>query len=317
MQLLTRLLRARRSLVLLALLATLGALGVNLYWNRILSGMIDALQRGVAPSGVDVARTALVMLASAASAYGMGLSAGWVCECLAHDLRVGYARHIAHMRYAQIEQLGAGEGISKLQNEIGDVSMFLRNNLFDFAADIVRFVATFAWLLWLNPVLALLANAPCALLLWYTAYSSRAISEVALRSQQANTAMGGFSETLIAVFPVLRLFDAAPLLRRKYRAALDSWADASVREEARRARLMSLSALLSCLPLLLLFLVGGLQIVNGMSSIGVLYIFVNLSGNVSGVLMNMPGRIAQFRRFEVNMGRLAPSVEVAAGRKRA
>jgi ABC-type bacteriocin/lantibiotic exporter with double-glycine peptidase domain len=106
------------------------------------------------------------------------------------------------------------------------------------------------------------------------------------------------------------------MVRAEYDAALQGWQEASVREEHRRARLMSLSAMLSSLPLLLLFLVGGTQIFAGETTIGILYVFVNLSGNVSGVMMNLPGRIAQFRRFSVNIQRLAPTVCIPTGGER-
>ncbi len=66
--------------------------------------------------------------------------------------------------------------------------------------------------------------------------------------------------------------------------------------------------------LLLLFLIGGTQVIQGTATIGTLYAFINLSGNVSGVMMNMPGRIAVFRRFTANMNRIEPYVSIDTGR---
>lgn len=74
--------------------------------------------------------------------------------------------------------------------------------------------------------------------------------------------MNGFADTLITVFPVIRLFDAEALILSKYNTTLEEWERASLLEKRRRAKLMSLSALLSCIPLLLLFLVGGIQIIQ-------------------------------------------------------
>ncbi len=48
--------------------------------------------------------------------------------------------------------------------------------------------------------------------------------------------------------------------------------------------------------------------INGVITVGTLYIFLNLSGNVSGVMMNMPGYITAFRQFSSNMNRLSPQV---------
>jgi|GEM_PF-3927362 len=49
------------------------------------------------------------------------------------------------------------------------------------------------------------------------------------------------------------------------------------------------------------------------TTIGTLYVFINLSGNVSGVMMNMPGRIAVFRRFLANMKRIEPFINIKDG----
>lgn len=74
-----------------------------------------------------------------------------------------------------------------------------------------------------------------------------------------------------------------------------------------------INRLFSYIPLLILLLIGGNQIIQGTTTIGTLYIFINLSGNVSGVMMNMPNRIAGFRRFVANMQRLEPSVLIENG----
>ena len=78
----------------------------------------------------------------------------------------------------------------------------------------------------------------------------------------------------------------------------------AVNAEKVKARLMSLSGILSCLPLALLLLVGGTLVVKGSLSLGMLYVFINLSGNVSGVMMNLPSHLAAFRRFQGNLERV-------------
>ena len=50
--------------------------------------------------------------------------------------------------------------------------------------------------------------------------------------------------------------------------------------------------------------IGGLFVIKGRMSLGDLYIFINLSGNVSGILMNMPSFIGQFRVFMGNVQKL-------------
>jgi ABC-type multidrug transport system fused ATPase/permease subunit len=128
------------------------------------------------------------------------------------------------------------------------------------------------------------------------------------RSQQAKGQMNQYAETLLTLFPIIRLYDAARMTIGGYTGAVKVWENYTVKAERKKAKLMSLSAILSQMPQLLLFLVGGHRTISGMLTVGTLYIFLNLSGNVSGALMNMPGHIAAFRQFSANMKRLSPHI---------
>ncbi len=308
MSLLIKLMHRRIGLVLLPVGGSIFAISVTLWWNMQIGSIINTINSGDTATAGSILTAAATMLLSAAAACLLSICSGWTCETLAHDLRMGYARYFSALSLTEIENINVGEQLSKLQNEIVEVTNFLRSNFYSFIDDLVRFSGTLTFLLILDPKLTLLANAPVIIIICYTGFSSRIIGEAALICQQANGQTNGFTETLISVFPVMRLFDAASLIREKYDAALKKWENAGIKEESRRAVLMSLSAILTCIPLLLLFLIGGSQVIRGTALIGTLYIFINLSGNVSGVMMNMPGRIAVFRRFSVNMKRLEPFI---------
>jgi len=314
MILLMKLLQKRILLVMLTVCISIFYIIVSLWWNEQLSSIIDIIHAKASVSAGTVMMAAVTILLSAGMAYLQGLCSGWTCENLAHDLRMGYAEHFTALSVSQVEELNAGKQLSILQNEIADISGFLRSSLFTFADDLIKFIGTFFWMLWLNPRLTVLSNLPTVFIIGYTVYSSKVIGRFAQESQQANAAMNGFADTLITIFPVLRLFDANPLIQEKYDGALEEWKRASILEERKRAKLMSLSALLSCIPLLLLLFIGGSQVIHGSTTVGDLYIFINLSGNVSGVMMNMPGRIALFRRFLANLKRAEPYVSIDTGR---
>lgn len=297
----------RRGLLLLGTVGlSLLALAVSLWWNALLGGIIDGIGAGEPPGKPALMQGAAAVLLSAGLACGLKLLTGWTCETLAHDLRMGYARRLASLPAEELEDLNAGEQLSRLQNELGDVSDYLKNNLFQLADQAVRFVGTAAFLLWLNPELTLWVYLPCFLILAYVFFSSRVIQSAARQTQQKKLRMNGFADTLLTLFPLVRLYDAADLLRRGYREALGQWREKNIRLERARAGLMSLSALLACIPTLLLLLLGGAQVLQGKEHLGTLYVFLNLSGNVSGVFTNMPGYLAAFRGFSANMERLEP-----------
>jgi ABC-type multidrug transport system fused ATPase/permease subunit len=142
----------------------------------------------------------------------------------------------------------------------------------------------------------------------YVVWSSKIIGLATEQSQQAKGEMNQYADTLLTLFPIIRLYSATHMTLNGYINAIATWENHTIRLERKKAWLMSLSAILSSIPLLLLFLVGGHMTMNGILTVGTLYIFLNLSGNVSGVMMNMPGYITAFRQFSANMKRLSPHI---------
>lgn len=106
------------------------------------------------------------------------------------------------------------------------------------------------------------------------------------------------------MFPVIQIYGVYGLIKEAMSANLSEWGDANIEKERISARLMSLSGVLSFVPLLLLLGFGGFMVIHGTISMGTFYIFINLSGNVSGFLQNMPGIYAAFRRFGASVDRL-------------
>lgn len=308
MALLIKMLRKQKALAAVAACVSGLAAAVTLWWNAQLSGIINLVSVGTAPPWATLATALVTMLAMCATGYAKGYLSGYACERMTHDLRMGYARGFMALPLAACERLNAGEQLSTLQNEIAGVSSYLNTSLFQLFDDGVRFLTTFIWLLLLSPSLTLLTNLPVFLIMAYVVWSSKMIETATARSQQAKGRMNQFADTLLTLFPILRLYDASRLTMDGYASAVNAWEGHTVRAERTRARLMSISALLTKLPLLLLFLMGGHMAIQGVLTIGTLYIFLNLSQNVSGVLMNMPGHISAFRQFTANMKRLEGKV---------
>jgi ABC-type bacteriocin/lantibiotic exporter with double-glycine peptidase domain len=283
---------------------------VALWWNAQLGGIIDTVSMRNPLTAITIIRALIAMVLTSAAAYVKGILSGYTCESMTHDLRMGYARHFASLPIAEVEELSTGEQLSRLQNEIVDVSGYLNGNFFQLLDDNIRFISTLAWLLIMNASLTVLANLPALIIIIYVVWCSKTISKATERSLQAKSRMNEYADTILTLFPIIRLYDAAKMMHGGYRGALQEWESQTIHAERTRARLMSLSALLSTIPLMLLFWVGGNMAIGGVITAGTLYIFFNLSGNLSGVLMNMPSYIAAFRQFAVSMKRLAPSVSI-------
>lgn len=307
---LIKLIKRRSLLVMAAVLSSGLCAAAALLWNSRLGTFIDLVSAGQFPPMRAVLSALAVLAFTGGAAWLKGMLSSFACESMAHDLRMGYVRRIAECCIPEIEALNAGEQMSGLQNEIADVSGYLNASLFQLFDDAVRFFTTILWLLLISPSLTLLSNLPVVPILFYVMWSGRIIQKAAGRSQEAKTGMNGYADTLLTLFPVIRLYGASKLMLCGYRKALTEWQDHTVSLERTKARLMSLSGLLSSIPLMLLMLFGGGRVIGGTITIGTLYIFLNLSGNVSGVMMNMPGYITSFRQFLANMERIGPKIVI-------
>jgi len=300
--------RKRLFLALAAVLASALLVTVTLWWNTQLSGIINTISEGNTLSKNVIILSTIIMLAMCTANFLKTYISEFVCEILTHDLRMGYARYFSSLPLSEIEKLNAGEQLSKLQNEIAEVSRYINGNLFQLINDSITFIATITWLLFINARLTLTVNLPVVVIMVYVFYSSKIISTATERSQLARGQMNKYADTLLVLFPIIRLYEASQMMLLNYNKEVSEWEYQTVRAERIRARLMSLSGLLSSIPLMLIFYVGGNMVINDILTFGTLYVFLNLSGNVSGVMMNMPGFIASFRQFSVNMRRLMPMI---------
>ena len=313
MPLLIQLFRRRFTLFLTVVaLCGLTAL-ITIWWNSQLSIIINSVSAGIYVSLKITAAALIILIINGVCLYFKNLVSAYLCELITHDLRMGYARHFTMLSIPEIENLGTGQEVSRLQNEIAEVSVYINSNLFQLIDDTVKFVFTLVWLLTLNSWLVFFANGPGLLILVYVFYSSIVISRATQLSQLARGRMNRHADSLLNLFPVIKLYNAEKMMNVNYNNEINEWERQTVKSELVQARLMSLSGVLSHVPLVLLFLMGGGMAVNGTLTVGTLYIFLNLSGNVSGVMMNMPGYIAAFRKFSANMKLLEKRFTPEAG----
>ncbi len=277
---------------------------VTLLWNSRLAVIIDYVSEGVKVPTDYLVITIVILLSMVIVTAIKNLVAGYTCEKVNHGIRMWYAGRYAKMNLSQLENISTGTEISKLQNEVNEITDFISTNLLQRVDDLINFVFTFSWLLIINWKLTLAANLFSLLVMVYAMYTSKIISKMTIKSRQEAGRMNSLAGSVSELFPVIKIYNAAAMMCRNYEFYVQNWETAGKKEERTRAKLMSLSAILSSVPLMLILLVGGSMVIGGTLELGTLYVFINLSGNVSGILMNMPSHIARYRRFTANVKRV-------------
>ena len=304
-----RLFQKQKGMALLTLLCCVGSVVSTLLWNKELAELIDGVQAGHGLDRSCVVRCAGCLVLAALLQGGMQFLSAYAGEYAVHDLRMKLAEMTMKREYASVIKESSAELISVQQNEMEEISRYLSDDLFTLCSTVVNFVFNLAFLLTQNATLTLLYLIPVAGMAVYTTLSGKVIYRYTKREQEQQKRMNGVAGILLSLFPVVRIYEAEGLLKENYRLRIGGWKDAVVKQEKTKATLMSVSGMLSCIPLVLLVLVGGRMILQGRLTIGLLYVFVNLSGNVSGVMINISVHLANFRRFCGNLERVWESME--------
>lgn len=312
MKLIRKLIQLHKVLFTTTMIVTCFAVFMNLYLNNFLASLIDRL--GSASSFKDMmSETSLsalllfvvfILLVLTASEYLSSFLASYTCEYFAHEMRMGYARFYLQSDVRTLSKLNVGEEQSAMQNELSEISAYLNENLFSLTKQFISFMLTVVFLIYQSPKLAVFSILPVAPLIIYCSFSSKIIKNYTEQCQESKKEINGLSGILLELFPIIQVYDAYNLINATMNERLAEWQNASIKKERIAAKLMSLSGVLSFVPLLLLLGIGGMMVIRGEITLGVFYIFINLSGNVSGFLQNMPNIYAGFRRFSAAVGRL-------------
>jgi ABC-type bacteriocin/lantibiotic exporter with double-glycine peptidase domain len=303
-------------MIFLTFAADIIFLAVNLVWNKYLANLIDLVTAGNA--GMDGAGNSSIhgmlvelLIIFAAFIFMSGANAfisGVTTARINYELRQNYiesiARNSVSFMRSKERAVSGGEMTSVLLNEFNAVSVFISENLFFIFDSFIKFLGTFGWFIFLNPFLAFSSNLPVFLIILYVSFSSKILKNYTIKANEENAKLNGVTESLMSLFPVIRLYQAQKFILTNYTNRLEAWEKLNISMEKKKALLMSISAVMTCIPLLLLILIGGNLVIKGQMTVGELYIFINLSGNVSGILMNMPSFIMQFRIFAGNLQKI-------------
>jgi len=315
MKLVFRVFQSRKRTVYLTILCCCGSVLASLLWNKELAVLIDGVQAGLGLDGERVVWCAGYLVFAALFQGGMQFLSAYAGEYAVHDLRMRLATVTMRREYASVVKENSAELISVQQNEMEEINRYISDNLFTLCTTVINFVFTLLFLLMQNVKLTLLYLIPVAGMAVYTTLSGKVIYRYTKKEQEQQKKMNGVAGTLLSLFPVVRIYEAEALLKQSYRSRIAGWKNAVVTQERTKAKLMSVSGMLSCIPLVMLMLAGGRMILQKTLTIGMLYVFINLSGNVSGVMINISVHLANFRRFCGNLERVWKSMETEGERE--
>ncbi len=295
--------------IFLTFLFDLLFLAVVLVWNRQLAVLIDLVTSGHTVTKSIIMNLVVILAAYILMSGATTFVSGLTCSGINYSLRQNYIQKISNHNLPT-QKLNGGKEASVLLNELTAVSNFISENLFFMFDSLIKFIGSFGWLIYLNPFLAITSNLPVFFIIIYISFSSKILQKYTLKTNEENSKINSVTDSLMNLFPVIKLYQAQKMILKNYSTLLTEWEKLNISMEKKKALLMSISAVITNIPLLLIILIGGKLVIMGKLTLGELYVFISLSGNVSGILMNMPSFIMQFRIFGANLNKLNAPVIV-------
>ena len=295
--------------IFLTFLFDLFFLAVVLVWNRQLAVLIDLVTSGQTVTKSIIMNLVVILAAYILMSGATTFVSGVTCTGINYSLRQNYIQKISNQNLPT-QKLNGGKEASVFLNELTAVSNFISENLFFMFDSLIKFIGSFGWLIYLNPFLAITSNLPVFFIIIYISFSSKILQKYTLKTNEENSKINSVTDSLMNLFPVIKLYQAQKMILKNYSTLLTEWEKLNISMEKKKALLMSISAVITNIPLLLIILIGGKLVILGKLTLGELYVFISLSGNVSGILMNMPSFIMQFRIFGANLKKLNAPVIV-------
>ena len=138
MKIMKKLVKLHKILFGIAVLCTFLSVILNLRWNKYLAELLDRFEvlnfsdigneKRVQLSFFLIG--AFIILFYTLSEYISSCLASYTCELFAHEMRMGYVRFYLQSDVRILLNLKVGEEQSAMQNELKDISDYLKENLF-------------------------------------------------------------------------------------------------------------------------------------------------------------------------------------------
>jgi ATP-binding cassette subfamily B protein len=278
---LIRFARPVTGVIILGFLFTLASTGVGLIPPALTAGLMkNLLIPWEAKQSADGRLIALYLAGWAAALllgwlldWGRLYTTSWMSERVSQELR---SRTYAHLQRLSVEFFGGkrtGDLITRISSDTDRICNFLSMNLVDFATDVLMILMTAGILLWMDPVLALVALCPFPVIVWMV-YQVR--GRLLRGYRQAGVAWGDMTSVLADTIPGIRVVKAFAQEQREIRRfdASNDWVfDANNRLNRTWSLFGPTVTLLTAVGLLVIWGFGSWRVYRGTISVPVLYLF--------------------------------------------
>jgi ATP-binding cassette subfamily B protein len=223
-------------------------------------------------------------------------SSGRFSAYVARDMKEKLSEHLIKLPLATVNERHSGDWVSRVNNDITRIEMFLRTGFLDIVFHIFRVTVCLVYLVQLNWLLLASCVLIIILAILVTNKTSKPVKKYAARTQKNLAKVNSVAQDSISGIQMLKAFNLGNVLYEKYKAAVSAALADTLAIEKRNAMLNTVSVIVRLAPTILCFFGGGYLVMKGRLTAGGLVSFVQLLKYLTEGAKNIPQYISNYRQ---------------------
>ncbi len=225
------------------------------------------------------------------------------------------AHKISRAQASYMSQEHSGQILSRLTSDLGLVQTLLQDNLLKLISGSLTAILAVSYMFYKNWLLAIVAIFGTPLIFVAVGKLSRPAAALSKEAQEALGEINIVMEESIAGASIARVFGLGKSLSERFRAYNKLWLEKNTRRNTLSALLASVGFVVSFTPFLLVFGIGGILMLKGRVSFGVLFAFINLLNFVSFPMQELPGALGEIASNSAALERVLDVLEIPGERE--
>ncbi|MFF7255011.1 ABC transporter ATP-binding protein [Streptomyces microflavus] len=275
--------RMRPDRLLLWAVLAIGVAGVALsvLVPAILGRATDQVLDGVRGDGVDFARVGAILLVALAASVGSAAFTlaqerltATIAERTAFRLRTDASAKIARLPLGYFDRQSRGEVLSRMTNDIDNVVQTIQQALTQIITSLLSVVGVLAMMLWISPLLALVAVVTVPLSVYLTKRIARRAQPQFVRQWEATGRLNGHIEEMYTGLAVVKAFGRQRQSLRTFVEHNDRLHEASFKAQVISGMIPPAMTFVGHLGYVLVAVIGGLRVAAGSMTIGGVQAFI-------------------------------------------
>jgi ABC-type multidrug transport system fused ATPase/permease subunit len=223
------------------------------------------------------------------------LLTGELAESVMHGLRAQVAMHLGRARIPALEQTHSGEYVSRLSNDAQVVRSAFARHLPSLVQGSLGFVASLVVMLLVSWKVTLLTLAMAPLMMFVASWLGGRMGAVLKLWQSDIAKVNVLAQDTVAGIVIAKVYNMRDYLVARMSALQESAVGNAAKLALLRGQMHAAMTVFSVVPFLVLFGVGGLDVIAGRLSLGQLFVLLNLLNALTWPLSGVAQSLANIK----------------------